>query len=133
MALAKLNFISATLVDTVTALMGGTATLFVRSGDDFVRVSTNVKLDDPKGKAIVATRDAPSTTRPLHTSVHRDRAPTRFGNALQVSSACPTHCNDSPTTKPEPPYRRALPENHSVAVGGCRHPRGGAPTPMSST
>ena len=54
----------ATLVDTVTALMGGTATLFVRSGEDFVRVSTNVKrsdgeravgtLLDPKGKAIAA-------------------------------------------------------------------------------
>lgn len=33
----------ATLVDTVTALMGGTAILFVRSGDDSVRVSTDVK------------------------------------------------------------------------------------------
>ena len=57
----------AALVDTVTALMGGTATLFVRSGDDFVRVSTNVKrsdgeravgtLLDPKGKAIAAIRE----------------------------------------------------------------------------
>ena len=57
----------ATLVDTVTALMGGTATLFVRSGDDFVRVSTNVKRDDgaravgtllaPQGKAIAAIRE----------------------------------------------------------------------------
>jgi len=30
------------LVDGVTALMGGTATLFVRDGGDFVRISTNV-------------------------------------------------------------------------------------------
>jgi hypothetical protein len=53
------------LVDGVTAVMDGTATLFVRSGDEFVRVSTNVKRDnqraigtllDPKGKAIVAIR-----------------------------------------------------------------------------
>ena len=34
------------LVDGVTKLFGGTATLFVRSGDDFVRVSTNVKKPD---------------------------------------------------------------------------------------
>ncbi len=54
------------LVDAVTRLMGGTATLFVKNGDDFVRVSTNVKRDDgtratgtvldPKGKAIAAIR-----------------------------------------------------------------------------
>jgi len=51
------------LVDAVTQLVGGTATLFVKSGDDFVRVSTNVKRDgeravgtvlDPKGKAMAA-------------------------------------------------------------------------------
>ena len=50
------------LVDGVTGIMGGTATLFVRRGDDFVRISTNVKkpdgsraigtLLDPKGRAI---------------------------------------------------------------------------------
>lgn len=34
------------LVDNVTATMDGTATLFSSSGDDFVRVSTNVKKDD---------------------------------------------------------------------------------------
>jgi methyl-accepting chemotaxis protein len=34
------------LVDGVTAVMGGTATLFVRDGQDFVRVSTNVKKAD---------------------------------------------------------------------------------------
>ena len=55
------------LVDEVQQQMGGTATLFVRSGDDFVRVATNVKRDDgsraigtvldPKGKAIAAIRN----------------------------------------------------------------------------
>jgi methyl-accepting chemotaxis protein len=55
------------LVDGVTRLLGGTATLFVRSGDDFVRISTNVKNSqgeraigtvlDPKGKAIAAIRE----------------------------------------------------------------------------
>jgi methyl-accepting chemotaxis protein len=34
------------LVDGVTAIMGGTATLFVKDGRDFVRVSTNVKKQD---------------------------------------------------------------------------------------
>ncbi len=34
------------LVDGVTEVMGGTATLFVRDGRDFVRVSTNVKKQD---------------------------------------------------------------------------------------
>ncbi|MDX1633240.1 MAG: Cache 3/Cache 2 fusion domain-containing protein [Marinobacter sp.] len=34
------------LVDGVTRVMGGTATIFVRDGQDFVRVSTNVKKDD---------------------------------------------------------------------------------------
>lgn len=52
------------LVDSVQKEVGGTATLFVRSGGEFVRVSTNVKKDDgsravgtildPKGKAIAA-------------------------------------------------------------------------------
>ena len=52
-----------TIVDKVKAEAGGTATLFVKSGDDYVRVSTNVpgSVDgralgtvlDPKGKAIV--------------------------------------------------------------------------------
>src|SRR4051794_9730793 len=53
-----------TVVDEVQKEKGGTATLFVKSGDEFVRVATNVKKDDgsraigtildPKGKAIVA-------------------------------------------------------------------------------
>jgi hypothetical protein len=52
------------LVDEVVKENGGTATIFVKAGDEFVRVSTNVKKDDgsraigtildPKGKAIVA-------------------------------------------------------------------------------
>jgi hypothetical protein len=52
------------LVDEVQKEKGGTATLFVKSGDEFVRVATNVKKDDgsraigtvldPKGKAVAA-------------------------------------------------------------------------------
>lgn len=51
------------LVDGVTAIMGGTATLFSRQGDNFVRVSTNVLRDgqravgtqlDPNGAAMRA-------------------------------------------------------------------------------
>jgi hypothetical protein len=52
------------LVDEIQKEKGGTATIFVKSGDDFVRVTTNVKKDDgsraigtvldPKGKAIAA-------------------------------------------------------------------------------
>ena len=51
-----------TLVDEVVKEVGGTATIFVKSGTDYVRVATNVKKDDgsraigtildPKGKAI---------------------------------------------------------------------------------
>jgi signal transduction histidine kinase/DNA-binding response OmpR family regulator len=53
---------SFSLVDKVKRIMGGTATLFVRRGDHFIRVSTNVLRKngeravgtelDPKGKAI---------------------------------------------------------------------------------
>jgi Cache 3/Cache 2 fusion domain len=52
------------LVDEVQNEAGGTATIFVKSGDEFVRVVTNVKKDDgsraigtildPKGNAIAA-------------------------------------------------------------------------------
>ena len=55
-----------TLVDEVAKEAGGTATIFVKSGDDYVRVATNVKKDDgsravgtsfdPKGKAILAIK-----------------------------------------------------------------------------
>jgi hypothetical protein len=51
-----------TLVDEVVKEVGGTATIFVKSGADYVRVATNVKRDDgsraigtildPKGKVI---------------------------------------------------------------------------------
>lgn len=49
-------------VDAVVKANGGTATLFAKTGDEYVRVSTNVPKDngratgtilDPKGKAIV--------------------------------------------------------------------------------
>ncbi|MGH1572753.1 Cache 3/Cache 2 fusion domain-containing protein [Methylobacterium sp. P31] len=52
------------VVDAVQKDVGGTATLFVKSGGEFVRVATNVKKDDgsraigtvldPKGKAFAA-------------------------------------------------------------------------------
>jgi hypothetical protein len=58
---AKMNN-NFTLVDEVAKEAGGTATIFVKSGADYVRVATNVKKDDgsraigtnldPKGKAI---------------------------------------------------------------------------------
>src|SRR5882757_8992368 len=60
------NFV---LVDEVQKEVGGTATIFVKSGDEFVRVATNVKKDDgsraigtildPKGKAIAAIAEKP--------------------------------------------------------------------------
>ncbi|MCK6389859.1 MAG: methyl-accepting chemotaxis protein [Azonexus sp.] len=54
------------LVDGVVGIAGGTATLFVKHGEDFVHISTNVKKDneratgtvlDPKGAAIAAIRE----------------------------------------------------------------------------
>lgn len=53
------------LVDGVTAINGGTATLFVRDGDDFVRIATNVMTENgratgtllsPEGRAMAAIR-----------------------------------------------------------------------------
>jgi hypothetical protein len=54
------------LVDGVVKQVGGTATIFVKSGDDYVRVATNVKKEDgsraigtildPNGKVIVKIR-----------------------------------------------------------------------------
>src|SRR3981081_679490 len=54
------------VVDEVVKQHGGTATLFVKSGDEYVRVSTNVKkpdgsratgtILDPNGKAIAAIK-----------------------------------------------------------------------------
>ena len=58
------------LVDGVTRTMGGTATLFSRQGNDFVRISTNVKkadgsraigtLLDPNGPVIASIRQGAS-------------------------------------------------------------------------
>ena len=55
------------VVDEVVKEAGGTATIFVKSGDEYIRVSTNVKKDDgsraigtildPAGKAIVAIKN----------------------------------------------------------------------------
>ena len=44
------------LVDGLTAVMGGTATLFSKTGDDFIRVSTNVIKD---GERAIGTKLAP--------------------------------------------------------------------------
>lgn len=54
------------LVDDVVKQAQGTATIFVKSGDEYIRVATNVKKDDgsraigtildPKGKAIESIR-----------------------------------------------------------------------------
>src|SRR5258707_1511727 len=64
------NFV---LVDDVQKEAGGTATIFVRSGDEFVRLATNVKKDDgsraigtvldPKVKAISAIAKGSSNVR----------------------------------------------------------------------
>jgi hypothetical protein len=40
------------VVDAVTKEYGGTATLFAKTGDEFVRVSTNVPKPDGSGRAI---------------------------------------------------------------------------------
>ncbi|HSH72480.1 MAG TPA: diguanylate cyclase [Methylophilaceae bacterium] len=55
---------SVELVDRVTSIVDGTATLFVKSGDDYIRIATNIKKPhreratgtelDPDGKAIKA-------------------------------------------------------------------------------
>lgn len=54
------------LVDGIAKVVGSTATLFVASGNDYVRITTNIKRDgqraigtllDPQGKAIAAVRE----------------------------------------------------------------------------
>jgi len=40
------------IVDTVVKAHGGTATLFAKTGDEYVRVSTNVPKPDGSGRAI---------------------------------------------------------------------------------
>ncbi len=61
---------SSALVDTLTDTMHGTATIFSRSGDDYVRISTNVRKEDgtravgttldPKGKVIAKIQQGES-------------------------------------------------------------------------
>ncbi|MEC8232366.1 MAG: Cache 3/Cache 2 fusion domain-containing protein, partial [Pseudomonadota bacterium] len=46
-----------TLVDGLTQVMGGTATLFSKTGDDYIRVSTNVIKN---GERAIGTKLAPS-------------------------------------------------------------------------
>ena len=69
------------LVDEVVKQAGGTATIFVKSGDDYVRVATNVKKDDgsratgtvldPKGKVIASIRRTkPSMERWISSAIH---------------------------------------------------------------
>jgi len=63
------------LVDGTTDILGGTVTLFVKDGKDFVRISTNVRQENgaravgtllnPNGKAIAALRSG----RPFHGEV----------------------------------------------------------------
>jgi hypothetical protein len=60
------------LVDGVAEKMGGTATVFVKQGENFVRVATNVKKDDgsravgtildPNGKVIVKILNKPRSS-----------------------------------------------------------------------
>lgn len=54
------------LVDSITELMGGTATIFSKKGNDFIRISTNVMKDgqraigtklSPTGKAMAAIKN----------------------------------------------------------------------------
>jgi hypothetical protein len=69
------------LVDKVTQQAGGTATIFVKSGDEYVRVATNVKKDDgsraigtildPKARrSRPSRRTKPSTERWLSSASH---------------------------------------------------------------
>src|SRR5882757_2572711 len=63
------------LVDQVVKEAQGTATIFVKNGEEYVRVATNVKKDDgsravgtildPKGKAIVPRKTKPSIERSI--------------------------------------------------------------------
>jgi hypothetical protein len=63
---AKINN-NSDLVDSVVKEVGGTATVFVKNGENFVRVATNVKKDDgsratgtvldPNGKVIANIRN----------------------------------------------------------------------------
>jgi Cache 3/Cache 2 fusion domain len=48
------------VVDTVTKEYGGTATLFAKTEDEFVRVSTNVPKPDGSGRATGTVLDGPA-------------------------------------------------------------------------
>jgi hypothetical protein len=69
------------VVDAVTKEYGGTATLFAKTGDEFVRVSTNVPKPDSSGRAI-GTILAGQALEPLK-AAGRSMAKRRFW-------ACPT-------------------------------------------
>lgn len=58
------------LADGVVDIMGGTVTLFSKAGDDFVRVSTNVKKDD--GTRAVGTQLDPNG--PVITEIRKSEA-----------------------------------------------------------
>ncbi|MGP0093429.1 MAG: Cache 3/Cache 2 fusion domain-containing protein [Xanthobacteraceae bacterium] len=59
------------LVDAVVKEAGGTATIFVKSGDEYVRVSTNVpKADGPGGRAIGTTL----AHNPAYDAISKDQA-----------------------------------------------------------
>src|SRR5208337_5202267 len=51
------------LVDEVVKQAGGTATIFVKSGDEYVRIATNVKKDDGS-RAVGTVLDPPATALP---------------------------------------------------------------------
>jgi hypothetical protein len=88
---------SVEVVDEVVKEHSGTATLFVKSGNEYVRVATNVKKDDgsraigtvldPNGPVFLQFRRARLTTgtRPFwasHTSRDTSRSGTRQGTSL---------------------------------------------------
>jgi len=56
------------LVDQVTQISGGTATIFSRSGNDFIRIATNVKKDD--GSRAVGTQLDPNG--PVIANIRKD-------------------------------------------------------------
>lgn len=64
-----------TLVDEFRALTGGTATVFVRSGDDFVRVTTSVmKQDGTRAIGTTLDRAHPAYSRLLNGDAYIGRA-----------------------------------------------------------